>query len=168
MKGQARQGARSLPAEQRAPTGSRSHHVIGWSELADLPDWGISRLRAKIDTGARTSALHVEDLVYLTRDRVSFDVRLHRRQPERRVRVVAPVTRRGRVRSSSGHYETRIFVQTRFQIGPVIRPIEISLVDREGMLFRMLIGRIALAGFFLVDPGQRRIFSRRRSRRSKK
>jgi hypothetical protein len=142
--------------------------VIGWSELVDLPDWGISRLRAKIDTGARTSALHVENLVELGGGRVAFDVRLHRKKRDRRVHVVTHVARRGRVRSSSGHYESRIFVGTRFRIGPVVRPIEISLVDRERMLFRMLIGRTALAGLFVVDPGHRRLLSRKKTKRKKR
>jgi hypothetical protein len=162
---QAQRSPSDRPALQRSPIRATTLRVIGWSELVDLPDWGISRLRAKIDTGARTSALHVENLVDLGGARVGFDVRLHRKRQDRRMHVVAKVTRRGRVRSSSGHYENRIFVRTRFRIGPILRPIEISLVDRQGMLFRMLIGRTALAGSFVIDPSRRRLLSKKKRKK---
>jgi hypothetical protein len=129
--------------------------IIGVTEYVDLPEWRISRLRAKIDTGARSSALHVENIRELASGRVRFDVRLSRNQSERRVTVEAPVERRGRVRASNGEVETRIFVVVRLRIGPVEREIELSLVDRGRMIFRMLIGRRALAHSFLVDPSRR-------------
>jgi hypothetical protein len=91
--------------------------VIGWVEFVDLPDWKIRRLRAKVDTGARSSALHVENIRELKNGRVHFEVRLHRRKTERRVTVEAPITRRSPVRSSMGHSTTRIFVQARVRIG---------------------------------------------------
>ena len=129
--------------------------VIGVTEYVDIPEWRILRLRAKIDTGARSSALHVENIRELAGDRVRFDVRLSRSQSDRRVTVEARVARRGHVRPSSGELEARIFVAVRVRIGPVEREIELSLVDRGRMIFRMLIGRRALAQAFLVDPGRR-------------
>lgn len=129
--------------------------LIGWSELAELPEWGIRALPAKIDTGARNSALHVQDIEEFGRNRVRFQVVLHRRKRDRHVHVEARVTRRGRVRSSSGHYDTRIFVSTKLRLGPLTREVELSLVDREQMIFRMLIGRSALAGAYLIDPSRR-------------
>jgi hypothetical protein len=129
--------------------------IIGVTEYVDIPEWRISRLRAKIDTGARSSALHVENIRELASGRVRFDVRLSRSQSERRVTVEAPVARRGRVRASNGEVETRIFVAVRLRIGPLEREIELSLVDRGRMIFRMLIGRRALARAFLVDPSRR-------------
>ncbi len=128
--------------------------VIGWSEFVDLPDWGIRKLRAKLDTGARTSALHVESVEERPRGRVRFEVVLDRRR-DRRVRVEARVRRRARVRSSSGHYTTRLFVVTRLEVGPLAHDIEVGLVDREQMIHRMLLGRSALAGRCLVDPAHR-------------
>ncbi len=131
--------------------------LIGWNEYVDIPDWGIRRLRAKVDTGARSSALHVENLEELPRDRVRFDVVLHRMKRDRRVHVTTRIARRGRVRSSTGHYETRIFVVAPLHIGPVQRQVEVSLVDRERMIFRMLLGRTALAGRFLIDPAHQHL-----------
>lgn len=129
--------------------------IIGVAEYVDLPAWHIWRLRAKIDTGARSSALHVENIRELGAGRVRFDVRLSRNQHERRVTVEARVARRGQVRPSSGELEARIFVAVRVRIGPVEREIELSLVDRGRMIYRMLIGRRALAHAFLVDPSRR-------------
>ena len=135
--------------------------VIGWSEYIDIPDWNIEGLRAKMDTGARTSALHVENICEVSEGRVRFDVRLHRRRSDRRVTVEAPITRRSRVRSSSGRASLRYFVSARILIGPVQREIELSLVDRRRMIFRLLIGRAALDGSFLVDAGRRNVVTRR-------
>jgi hypothetical protein len=129
--------------------------IIGVTEYVDLPEWRILSLRAKIDTGARSSALHVENIRELGSGRVRFDVRLSRNRSERRVTVEAPIARRGRVRPSSGELEARIFVAVKLRIGPVEREIELSLVDRGRMIFRMLIGRRALANAFLVDPSRR-------------
>jgi hypothetical protein len=141
--------------------------IAGWNELVALPDWKIRALHAKLDTGARTSALHVEDLEELPGGRVSFYVRLHRRLRDRRVHVIQRVARRARVRSSNGHYTHRIFVATTLRLGPIERRIELSLVDREEMLFRMLIGRTALAGAVLVDAARRRLLIRPPRRKSK-
>ena len=129
--------------------------IIGVTEYVDIPAWRILRLRAKIDTGARSSALHVENIRELGAGRVRFDVRLSRSESDRRVTVEARIARRGQVRPSSGEPEQRIFVAVKVRIGPVEREIELSLVDRGRMIFRMLIGRRALAQAFLVDPGRR-------------
>lgn len=129
--------------------------VVGWAEYVDIPEWNVRRLRAKMDTGARTSALHVENIQEISGDRVRFDVRLHRKRLDRRVTVEAPIVRRGRVRASSGVSESRLFVRAIVQIGPVAQSIELSLVSREKMLFRMLIGRSALSHRFLVDVSKR-------------
>src|SRR5262245_35937330 len=97
-----------------------------------------------MDTGARTSALHVENIQELPNDRVRFEVRLSRKKLDRRVSVETDISRRANVRPSSGVSEARIFVRARVQIGPVVDEIELSLVSREKMIFRMLIGRSAL------------------------
>jgi hypothetical protein len=129
--------------------------VIGLAEYVDLPEWRVLRLRAKVDTGARTSALHVENLRELPGGRVRFDVRLHRDRPERRTTIEAPISRRGRVRSSSGWSEVRVFVATTLRIGNVALRAEFGLVDRTRMIYRLLLGRTALGARFLVDPSQR-------------
>ena len=134
--------------------------TAGWREWADLPEWGIARVRAKLDTGARTSALHVTDLEELGDGRVSFDV-LPRRRSDRRVRVVTDVVRQTRVRSSNGTSSTRFVVRTRLRLGPVEREIELTLVDRGAMLHRLLVGRSGLAGI-VVDPSRRYVLSHRK------
>jgi hypothetical protein len=145
-----------------------SRTIIGWSEPVDLVDWGIRRLNAKVDTGARTSALHVENVEYISDAQVRFDVVLSRRNAGRRTSVTARVSRWGRVRSSSGHYTERCFVKTRVRIGPIEKKIEISLISRETMIYRMLIGREALDRDFLVDVSRRNIHAPARKRKKLK
>jgi hypothetical protein len=145
----------------------RTPVVIGWTEYVDLPDWGVRRLRAKVDTGARSSALHVENIRELPRGMVRFDVMLHREERDRRVHVRARVTRRSRVRSSNGELSQRLFVATTLRLGGVEKPIEVGLVDRAKMIHRMLLGRAALAGPFLVDVDHRMLQSNRRRRTSR-
>ena len=136
--------------------------LIGAAEFVDIPGWGVRGLAAKVDTGARTSALHVENVRELRGGRVRFDVRLHRRLPERRVTVEAAIHRRGRVRSTSGQAEPRLFVAALIRVGPVRKRIELGLVDRKNMIYRMLLGRSALSGSFLVDAGRRYLLTRER------
>ena len=138
---------------------TRNPIVIGWTEYVDLPEWNVKRVRAKIDTGARSSALHVENIENLSGGRVRFDVVLHREKRDRRIHVTAPVTRRSRVRSSNGQTETRTFVSTTLRLGPIEREVEFSLVDRGRMIHRMLLGRTALSGPFLIDIDRRMVQS---------
>lgn len=143
--------------------------LIGWSELVDLPGWKVTRLRAKIDTGARSSALHVADLRVRLDGYVEFDVVLDREKSHRRRHVVAAIKRISRVRSSTGKFTQRYFVETVLRLGGVEKTIEISLVDREEMIFRMLLGRTALSGDFIIDPARRRVVSKQsRTKKRKK
>jgi hypothetical protein len=145
----------------------RSSIVIGFAELVDLPEWGIVGLRGKIDTGAKTSALHVSNIREIGNGRVGFDVRLHRRRVDRTVHVEAKILRRGRVRPSSGDAQSRLFVATTIRIGAIEREIELSLVDRENMIFRMLVGRTAIGSGVLVDPSRRYVLTKRTTSRKK-
>jgi len=135
--------------------------IIGWTESVDFPDWDIEGIKAKIDTGARTSALHVEDIVELKNGRVRFDVMIGHRKPFRRRTILASVIRTARVRSSNGVREERYYVRTRIRLGGVEKEIELSLVSREKMLFRMLLGRKGLEHDFVVDVSHRHVVSRR-------
>ena len=139
---------------------ARDRVLVGAVEAIDIPAWGVHGLPAKVDTGARTSALHVERVEELPGGRVSFDVRLSPSEPKKCVRVNAVVRRRGRVRVASGAEKWRLFVVARVRLGEVTRSIEIGLVDRRRMLYRMLLGRSALAGFFVVDPSARFLLGR--------
>jgi hypothetical protein len=140
--------------------------VIGLAEYVDILEWRVRGLRAKVDTGARSSALHVENLREIGRNQVRFDVRLHRSKTERRVSVDAAVVRRARVKSSTGVSSSRVFVAVTLRIGPVVERIELGLVDRANMLYRMLIGRTALGAHFLVDPHRRYLLSHAPARRA--
>jgi hypothetical protein len=144
--------------------GHRTPVVIGWTEYVDLPDWGVRRIRAKVDTGALSSALHVENIRELPRGTVQFDVVMQRGRSDRHVRVRAHITRRSRVRSSNGELSQRLFVETTLRLAGIEKPIEIGLVDRTKMIHRMLLGRAALAGPFLVDVDHQMLQSKRRRR----
>jgi hypothetical protein len=131
--------------------------TVGWREPVALPAWGVKRIKAKIDTGARTSAIHVAHIDDLGDDRIRFQV-VTRDKPERRsVWVESEVARWARVRPSSGESQHRPVVTTIMRLGEIEREIEVSLVCREGMLCRMLVGRTALAGAFRVDPSRTRL-----------
>ncbi|MCW5939717.1 MAG: RimK/LysX family protein [Fimbriimonadaceae bacterium] len=125
--------------------------VVGWREYVSLPDWGIFDLHAKIDTGARTSAVHVEGLELVSPGVIRFDVVLDRRHRHTKVAVEEPVVRMSHVKSSNGQRLERYFVKTTLVLGSVSKVIEISLVNRDNMTVRMLIGRTALGDNFLVD-----------------
>ncbi len=129
--------------------------VIGWSEYVSFPDWHVVALKAKVDTGARTSALHVEDLIDVGNGEVEFYVVLKLSGLKRRKKVRAKVVKWAKVRSSTGDYKKRCFVKTRIHVGPVEKEVEISLVCREKMVFRMLLGRKALERDFIVDVSRR-------------
>lgn len=135
-------------------------HVVGWKEYLDLPELGIARLKAKVDTGARTSALHVCEVRVLAEradgsGEIELTVPLSRRHPERLVTARARMLRRVRVTDSGGTSELRPVIETEMVLGPVRKRILLTLTDRAGMLFRMLIGRKALEGDFLVDVSRR-------------
>lgn len=133
-----------------SPTGTPPV-IIGWREWIELPDWGV-RLRAKIDTGARSSSIDVAELVLLPDDRVQFAIRMSRRK-ESVIHVETLIASRARVRSSNGQTQDRIMVKTTLRLGGVEKPILISLACRKKMLHRMLLGREAMRDHFLIAAG---------------
>ncbi len=134
--------------------------ICGWRERIALPEWGVKRLKAKADTGARTSAIDVSDLTELPDDRVRFHLVVDRAHPEKMVEVEAVIVRRARVRSSLGDRHERLIVRTTMRLGPFEKEIEIGLVCRKNMLCRMLLGRSALQPDLLVDSSRTHILSR--------
>jgi hypothetical protein len=115
-----------------------------------LPEWGIDIITAKIDTGALTSSIHIEGLEELGGSRIRFDVVLSLAQKHRRVTVEEECLRMRRVRSSNGEVTIRPLVETLLRIGPIEKPIQLTLIGREMMKSRMLIGRQALSNDFAV------------------
>ncbi len=149
----------------------RKKPTIGWREWVALPGLGIDAIKTKIDTGARTSALH------------AYEVKRFRRKGKRFVRFyVHPLQRRRRpevlcearligertVISSNGEPEHRYVIETDVQIGDRQWPIEITLTNRDEMSFRMLLGRQALRNRFVVDPGSSYKMSAEKRTRKKK
>lgn len=126
--------------------------ILGWREWVALPDLGIDAIKAKTDTGARTSSLHAYDIRIENGD-VLFKVHPIQHDLERVVNCRAPLVDQRRVRSSSGLQKLRPVIETHFEIMGERWPIELTLAPRDRMVFRMLLGRHVLKGRFLVDPG---------------
>jgi hypothetical protein len=131
----------------------RTRIDLGWREWVELPDLGIPGLKAKLDTGARTSALHafyVEPFKDGTW--VRFGIHPLQRRLEPAIDCEAEVADRRLVTDSGGHRERRYVIRTNLRLADRIHEIELTLTDRETMMFRMLLGRTALRGWARVDP----------------
>jgi hypothetical protein len=132
--------------------------LIGWKEYVEFPEWGLRRVRAKIDTGARTSALGVQSC------RVEqgsggavllLELALHRKKPGRVLGVRVPVVATVVVKNSGGQTEHRPVIETLLRLGPVNKRIRLTVTDRSTMRYPVLLGRLALAGSFAVDVTQK-------------
>jgi hypothetical protein len=146
-------GDERLSAFPEAAVASRMGRrvTIGWREWAGLPQLGIARIMAKIDTGARTSALHANSIEAFDQDGaawVRFDVA---GEAEGAPWHEAPISDRRLVRSSNGKAELRHVIRTELALAGRVWTIEVTLTNRERMDLPMLIGREALAGRVLVD-----------------
>lgn len=132
----------------------KSKITVGWRESISLPDWHIPKLRAKIDTGAKTSAIDVDQIELLPGRKVRFDVVLSNQHRRRRKWITAKIVRTTTIKSSNGEREERYVVSTSLSMGGFSHPAEFTLVRREDMLCRMLIGRTALSPHYVVDPSR--------------
>lgn len=134
---------------------SEAKTIVGWREWVGLPELGIEYIKAKVDTGARTSALHAFDL-HIERkgeeDWVHF--KMHPIQDNTKIiaECCARIKEHRNVTDSGGHTESRVVIQTPIRIGERLVNAEVTLTDRDTMLFRMLLGRTSLKPEFMVDP----------------
>ncbi|MEM6696445.1 MAG: RimK/LysX family protein [Pseudomonadota bacterium] len=133
--------------------------VVGWQERVDLPLLHLTNLKAKIDTGARTSALHATDIQTFDRNGVPW-VQFHTRFDDdaRDTDVMCPIHDQREIKNTSGIPETRIVIRTKFRLSNRLWKIDLSLTERTEMKFRMIVGRTALRGHeILVHPGKRNL-----------
>ena len=131
--------------------------TIGWREWASLPDLGVKRVKAKIDSGAKTSALHAFKIRTAERDGalwVEFAIHPIQRQARPEIACAAEVIARRRIKSSNGAVEERFIIRTKLKLGARSYPIELSLANRDSMGFRLLLGRDALKNGFVIAPSR--------------
>jgi hypothetical protein len=129
--------------------------TVGWREWIALPELGIPAIKAKLDTGARTSSLHtfsIESFHSHGRTKVRFGIHPLQKRRDVELFCVADVVDRRVVSDSGGHRELRYVISTPVQLGDSVWPAEITLTNRDTMLFRMLIGRGAMRDRLTVDP----------------
>ena len=136
------------PTEQAKPT-------LGWREWITLPELNITHIKAKIDTGARSSALHafaIEPYRKAGQRWVMFAIHPQQNNTDIIIECHAPIKDRRMVSDSGGHKQRRYVIETPLLLGSAIISAEMTLTNRDSMLFRMLIGRTSLNDRFLIDP----------------
>ena len=131
--------------------------VAGWREWVALPDLDVPWVKAKLDTGARSSAIHAYEIEEFERDGASyasFEIHPWQRSDLDSIRVELPLIDRRVIRSSTGHEEERLVVATVIRVVGLELTAELTLTNRDEMGFRMLVGREAMRGALLIDPGR--------------
>lgn len=144
-------------ARSVAPPPKPTLRVIGWREWVELPGLELPPIKAKMDTGARTSALHAVHITPFSqrgKEYVNFVVHPQQRDHKQAINCRAPLVGRRVVTDSGGKREERYVVRTKLRMGRKTWFIELTLTNRQDMGFRLLLGRTALKGRFLVNPGK--------------
>jgi len=131
--------------------------LVGWREWAGLPDLGAGRIGAKIDTGAKGSALHAFKIKEFETDgvrHVEFWLHTLQGKEQREIFCHALIAGKRLIKSSNGLEEERIAIETDLRLGEQLWKINLTLTNRETMEFPLLIGRDALGGKFMIDPAE--------------
>ena len=139
--------------------------TLGWREWVGLPELGIRQLKAKVDTGARTSALHAFEVNPFTedgRERVAFSIHPIQKNLETVITCTADIIDKRVVTDSGGHSEERYVIQTTVTIGAEAWPIEMTLTARDNMRFRMLLGRTAIKHRAVVDASRSYVLGKKK------
>jgi hypothetical protein len=161
----------SISKTAKTKTAEPKKKRIGWREWVRLPDLHIDRIKAKIDSGARTSALHAFKVTPFTKDGgayVRFFVHPVQRRRKPEVACVARIIDQRRITDSGGNCQERYVIRTTLKLGKSSWPIELTLSNRDSMGFRLLIGRQAIRRRYVVDPGRSFITRKKVKRRLKK
>lgn len=149
---------------------NRELPIIGWREWVSLPELGIKRIKAKVDTGARSSSIHAFDVESFERDGdewVRFKVYPVQRSTRKAVTVESKLLESRSVRSSSGKATIRPVILARIKLLGLTWPVELTLANRDQMGFRMLLGRQAFRDRFLVDAGSSYFGGKPKKKKSK-
>lgn len=134
---------------------SSSLPMLGWREWVTLPDLNITHIKAKIDTGARSSALHAFAIDPYRKGGqrwIMFAIHPIQKHSDVAIECHALIKDRRLVSDSGGHKQRRYVIETRLILGQSIITAEITLTNRDTMLFRMLIGRTTMNNHFIIDP----------------
>ena len=145
------------PVRVRRSNIKQSPSVIGWREWVALPHLGVAKIKTKVDTGARTSAIHafrIQEAVVEGKPVVRFVIKPFQHESRTMVSVETPLLGHRHVRSSNGKIETRPVILATVELDGQSWKIEVTLTRRDEMGFRMLLGRQAIRGRFLVDSGR--------------
>ncbi len=131
--------------------------TVGWREWCSLPELGLTHIKAKVDTGAKTSCLHAFSVEPFTKDNeqwVRFGMHPNQHDSDEEIFCETKVLDERNVTDSGGHKEKRYVICTQLKIDGQQWPIELTLTNRDTMLFRMLLGRTAMKRKIIVNPGK--------------
>jgi hypothetical protein len=154
------------PLEQLKGSVPAAPFLVGWKEYVDFPDWSLHRVKVKIDTGARTSALDV--VSYELREdgaaglTAELRLALKRKHPEELTLIRAPVLGMVIVKNTGGVCEQRPLIETAICLGPVTKVVRLTVTNRSGLRFPMILGRKALEGDFIVDVSKKYLWRKRK------
>jgi hypothetical protein len=134
---------------------SSSLPLLGWREWVGLPEFNIAQIKAKVDTGARSSASHafaIDPYRKGGKRWIMFAIHPRQKNSDLSIECHAPIKDRRLVTDSGGHKQRRYVIETRLILGQSVITAEMTLTNRDSMLFRMLIGRTTMNNRFIIDP----------------